>query len=129
MLSVPVPSGPEIGLKFVSFVLLAAMVRFVAPARFTPPVKVFAPESCKLPPPEALIALLALVSTEVMISVGWSGAMFWPLKVIGLTVMDGEATSFRLTVPAFSVALVEGLLEEAVIEPLLSVRMPVGVTV
>ncbi len=90
-----------------------------------PPVKVLWPDSCRLPPPATLIALLALVRTEVMISVGCNGATFWPLKVIGLTVIDGEATSFRFTVPPVSDAFVDGLLDEAVIEPLVSVRMPV----
>ena len=51
IVSVPVPSGPVTSLPSVLLVLLAAMVRFVPPAKLTPPVNVLAPPSCRLPPP------------------------------------------------------------------------------
>src|SRR4051794_4680816 len=129
MLNGPVPSGPAVGLPKASFALLPAMVRFVPPARLTPPVKVLAPESCKLPPPVTLIGLLAFVIIEVMINAVCKGAIFWPLKVIGLTVIDGVAASFRFNVPPVMVAFVEGLFEEAVMEPLVSVSVPIGLSV
>ena len=57
-------------------------------------------------------------------SVACSGATFWPLKVIGLTVIVGVAWLARSIVPAVMTAVVAGLMDEAVMLPLLIVSTP-----
>ena len=128
MVRVPVPSGPLTGTPRRLFVELPAMVRFVPPARLTPPVKVLAPLTCRLPPPLTVIAPFAFWSTEAMARVAWSGATFWLLKLIGLTVMV-EATLFKSTMPPVMVEVEPTLFDEAVMVPLLIFRRPATVRV
>ena len=52
----------------------------------------------KLPSKDAFsVAPLAFWSTEAMARVAWSGATFWLLKLIGLTVMMGISAAGPLT--------------------------------
>ena len=123
MVRVPPPSGPNTAVPIELFVLLPAMVRFVPAARLMPPVNVLLPLSWRLPPPLTRTALLAFSITELMIRVGWSGATFWLLKEIGLTVIVGVATLFRFTFPVPRVELLPTLFDDAVMRPLVIVRM------